>query len=304
MKTYKLEVVELVLKEKDTTATGVVKVNGKNRAVTVKNEYIGGGAGYQAKVTVDGFDDKTIADLDIALDYSAVVERYKALLKEKETQEEKARKKSAEILYASCPLHQLIKALPVGTKFSQTKEEFVKESNRDLMVEYVTKYKGEDVKVYIRYERYYSRDSWRPEYKGYRFETSVGSHYGREWTKRTAKSDKVVKQFTELLDMLKASIDRNQARESEADKKKKIVASDISSNVTSERYSYGGYSSRDCFQMGDKKDYKSRVIKFTAEFSSEDKPEARLYKIREIDGYFTAEQLKQIIVLVHKAKME
>lgn len=302
-----VDVVDLALNEKSSTASGTVKINGKEKGVMVRSEY---DRSYSKKITevvVDGLTPETLNDLGIELDTSKVTEKYKQLLKEKEDERVKEQQKKMADLYQNSRLHEVKKLLSeegIETKFNTTKAEYIKErsSRNDLWLTYEEEYKKCKIHYSITDEDLYS-GSWsyrRPT--GQRFEIRDREDYSEKDVRRKNPSG-VVKKFKEMLEgkkvVIDAKIKSNKKRAEEFATVREKYGDDVQKDSLWHSGSRPGRGyTTSCYKVEKtKKDsYRSNSVQFTIDREG-------LANIKNLDLDLNEEQLKTVLDWVRKSKV-
>lgn len=246
---------------------------------------------------------KLLEEMGIQLDYSEVeksyeIEREKIIEIENKEYEEKRKKMTEENSnrYDIHPL-QTIKKMLVGFDYtvnlSKTKEEYSEAPFMDLIVR---KDDSELTELTVSYD---------DDYKKF---TIKDSNY--KTIKTSSKPDSIVKSLKEHLEYLesvdKANKDEKRERENTAEKLSKefdtlVLNSKYGSYINGKHTEYHEYDCYEVIKKSKEDKYKATSIKFHIHKDGNDN---EFFTIQSIHGKFTEEQMKKIIDIVNKARVD
>lgn len=300
MKAIKVEIVGLVLREKEDVAEGIVKINGVEKKVVVRDnkQYSAETHKYipNTKIIIENFSEEACKILGISLDCTDLNSLFYNKVNDRNHKREIEKINKREKFWDSCPLHEIVKKFS-SFVFVDTKDVWIKDNSQDIVMIYNEKYKDRDIKIKVQYEAYYSGDVWHRSFSGYRFvvEDSKRDYSDRSRVKRLKNIESALKTVEAMINTAKSNIDYSITAQKNKLTAIEEVKQEIGNNIFMSTY-YSSGISRECYSSIVKGKDKEKGIKFIQYYEKGE------YQIKEVVGTLSAQQIKQIIEIVNQAK--
>ena len=308
MNTVKVELIELTLDKDKDEARGIVKVNDKEKRVSVFRSWDRVND-TEDHVYVEGLTEDTLADLGIKLDAQEVEKKFKNLIDTRDKKKKEERKEKLKKIYKESRLHEVKKLLKkegIEVKFNSSLTAFVEQDTNfpreELTLSFEEKYKNNDIRFSIEDRKIYRGSYSFRRAVGRKFVIQDREDYSNKDVFRK-NPEPTARKFKELLENKRSEIDatiegRKEAAAAFADVKK-IYGDDVQRDSIYRRgWKSGSGYTIDCYKVEkSKKDsYSSNSVKFTMNSDG-------TADIEALDLHLNKEQLETVLNWIRKSKI-